>query len=177
MYLFVDTEFTDFVNTQLISVGLVSEEGIDEFYREVNDHNPNMRSAFVQQVVMPLCDMAKHGKPLNEVAADLRDWIDSLPSEKLTIVYDYTGDYQLLHMLFKIAQPSKPMHHVMLNAGLQEALFARGYITSDQKLIDAFQGLTDGLASYYNIDPRQHHALVDAKSNRNGWITAMERCK
>lgn len=27
----------------------------------------------------------------------------------------------------------------------------------------------NGMQQYYNIDPRQHHALVDAKANHHGW--------
>ncbi len=37
MILFLDTEFTDFQQPDLISIGLVSECGSHEFYAERND--------------------------------------------------------------------------------------------------------------------------------------------
>lgn len=35
MRIFIDTEFSDFVNPELISIGLVTESGNDEFYAEL----------------------------------------------------------------------------------------------------------------------------------------------
>jgi len=50
--IFIDTEFTDFIEPQLISVGLVSEAG-DEFYAEV-PFDRKACSDFVLQTVVPM---------------------------------------------------------------------------------------------------------------------------
>jgi hypothetical protein len=49
---FVDTEFTDFINTHLISIGMTAES-MEEFYAEV-PYPENACSAFVHEAVIPL---------------------------------------------------------------------------------------------------------------------------
>ena len=51
--IFVDTEFTDFINTELISIGLVTDDGNHYFYAELDDYNPKACSEFVRNVVLP----------------------------------------------------------------------------------------------------------------------------
>lgn len=56
--IFIDTEFTDFIDIHLISMGLVSEGG-EEFYAEVP--YPDVAcSPFVREVVIPLLGTIPH---------------------------------------------------------------------------------------------------------------------
>ena len=50
---FLDTEFTDFVRPDLISIALVSEDG-REFYAERTDYREDDCSDFVRETVLPL---------------------------------------------------------------------------------------------------------------------------
>ena len=53
MLVFLDTEFTSFVRPDLISIGLVAEEG-REFYAERTDYRKDDCSDFVRETVLPL---------------------------------------------------------------------------------------------------------------------------
>lgn len=55
---FFDTEFTDLsVDAQLISIGLVSEDGERMFYAELSDtYSPKDCSDFTREMVMPLLE-------------------------------------------------------------------------------------------------------------------------
>lgn len=166
-YYFIDTEFTDFAHMDLISIGIVSEDGAHEFYRE-SQHIADYRSDFVNQVVMPLLD--KNTKSHDDVAYDLRMWIDALPGDDVTIIVDYVGDWQLMDKLFKKFPPSKEIYVKMLNQGFLHMLHSRG-CHMQENIVRGYAALMQGMQDYYLQDPRQHHALVDAKSNRHGWLS------
>lgn len=170
MFIFADTEFTDFKNTELISVGLVSEDDQHEFYREVS-HIADFRSDFVNQVVIPLCDREFNHPDV--VSLDMRDWIDSLPGDQVTIVVDYVGDWHLIEPLLKKNPPRKRVQAQMFDYAFWNMLSERGYTVSPAMQGRVFNALTAGISEYYSVDPRQHHALVDAKANRCGWIKGM----
>jgi hypothetical protein len=172
-YLFVDTEFTDFKNTELISIGIVSEDGDHQFYREVQ-HIADFRSDFVNQVVIPLTDRNFISPDI--VALDLKEWIDALPYPDVTFIVDYVGDYTLMDQLFKKQRPQKKMYAQMLTQGFLHMLHSRGIHTQDG-LGKGFAALTNETANYFLQDPRQHHALVDAKANRHGWLKGYEAAK
>jgi hypothetical protein len=53
MLVFLDTEFTDFVRPELISIALVAEDG-REFYAERTDYRHDDCSDFVRETVLPL---------------------------------------------------------------------------------------------------------------------------
>lgn len=74
MLIFIDTEFTDFVNPVLISIALVSE-GAREFYAERTDYPQNKCSQFVCKTVLPLLGQVP-GAACNrtELACRLRAW-------------------------------------------------------------------------------------------------------
>jgi 3' exoribonuclease, RNase T-like len=172
-FLFCDTEFTDFKNTELMSIGIVTEDGQHEFYREVQ-HIADFRSDFVNQVVVPL--MNHDFKHPDVVALDLKDWIDALPYPDITFIVDYVGDYTLMDQLFMKQRPQKKMYAQMMNQGFLHMLHSRGIHTQEQ-LNKGFKSLTNEIETYFKIDPRQHHALVDAKANRHGWLKGYEAAK
>ena len=52
MRIFADTEFTDFIDCDLISIALVAEDG-HEFYAERTDFDHHACSAFVREAILP----------------------------------------------------------------------------------------------------------------------------
>ena len=52
MLIFIDTEFTDFADTELISIGLITDSGEHEFYAEL-PVNRRKCSDFVIETVLP----------------------------------------------------------------------------------------------------------------------------
>jgi hypothetical protein len=47
MRLFLDTEFTNPETKQLISIGIISEDGQHSFYGELNDYDESLCNRFV----------------------------------------------------------------------------------------------------------------------------------
>jgi hypothetical protein len=96
MNIFIDTEFTDFKNPQLISIGLVAASG-EEFYAEV-PYVESACSTFVKEVVIPLL-----GEPRRAACstAELKDrlftWLGLVRSrnETLKICFDFQTDWDL----------------------------------------------------------------------------------
>ena len=155
MILFLDTEFTDFIQCELISISLVSEDGRHEFYGELTDFNLKLRSDFVREVVLP-----RLGKPLNisggqfdtaglEMA--LRAWLERLHDldSSLLLLYDYKTDFDLLADALDGELPPWIEGHNI-----------NGQIGNI--------GWADG--EYLNA----HHALWDARALRQGWIDTQQ---
>lgn len=176
LYLFIDCEFTDFKQMDLISLGIVSEDGKHEFYVEITDHIADYRSDFVNQVVIPLLDTAKYGKSYQWAALHLREWLDALPADQITVVVDYVGDWHLFSEMLKVQPSSKKLNAQLLNHSFLHMLHSRG-IHTQEGLNRGFAALTNEMSNYFSIDPRQHHALVDAKANRYGWVKGYEAAK
>lgn len=171
-YVFLDTEFSDFIDMELLSIGLVSEDGTQEFYAEVNDSPPESRSAFVKTVVMPLMEPAKYAMSYVQVASRVVEWLNNLPCDKITIIVDYAGDMTLITELFKcVGDPTKQIVFRYLHNEFEEMLEYR-LISSDMVRKQARRLVDIAMLQYYTVDPRQHHALVDAKANRHGWVEA-----
>lgn len=97
MNIFIDTEFTDFTNPQLISIGLVAASG-EELYAEVPYVEPAC-STFVKEVVIPLLgDPQGAACSKEELRERLRTWLDLVrPSnETLEICFDFQTDWNLI---------------------------------------------------------------------------------
>ena len=76
--LFLDTEFTCLsLDRRLISLALVGAQG-DECYIELNEGwTVEGCSEFVQQVVLPQLDLARHGHSLEQARGVLVDFLQS----------------------------------------------------------------------------------------------------
>jgi hypothetical protein len=175
-YLFIDTEFSDFINMDLLSIGIVSEDGKHEFYAEINDSTPEYRSQFVNEVVIPLMEPAKFARPYKRVAADLCEWFAALPGDSHIMIVDYAGDWQLLGELLSatsVVQPKK-LSANYLSLAFEDMIIERGGNVVDSIGKAAGRRLLIEQENYFIIDPRRHHALVDAKANRHGWVKAYE---
>jgi hypothetical protein len=96
MNIFLDTEFTDFMDCDLISIGLVDENG-REFYAELTDYRQEACSDFVKQVVIPLLKRQPNtvfGSKY-QVAVKLNEWLKHYDDgdQLANICFDYNGDW------------------------------------------------------------------------------------
>jgi len=159
MLVFLDTEFTDFINMEMLSIGMVSADGKHEFYAERTDYSLKMCSGFVKEEILPLFDKSGFVGTKEEIGLKVIDWIIGLPYNEVVIVIDYHGDWQILADLL----PSVPM----------KLKRSPEYI---QTLTDFATNVSiQGVEEYFEkVDKRRHHALVDAKANRHGWLAAMK---
>lgn len=175
MSLFVDTEFTCFelATQEIISLGIVSECGQYEFYVENTSHNADFRSDYVQRVIVPMLDYDKYGKAYDWCCLDLKEWLETLPDDNVCFIVDYVGDWHLLEPMLKAQPSSKNVHCEMYSHAFLRTLYERG-VHTEAKIDDAYRELMYSDDSYYKLDPRQHHALVDAKSNRHDFIRGIK---
>src|SRR3569833_2601750 len=92
MKLFLDTEFTDFIDCDLIAIGIVSEDG-KEFYAERNEVDVGRCSAFVREVVLPLLgkEPAVIGSE-EEIGQALKEWLAQFG--EVEVCYDYAADFE-----------------------------------------------------------------------------------
>ncbi len=152
MLVFLDTEFTDFIDCELISIGMVSEDGQHSLYLEVQDFDRAKCNAFVQTAVwsrLGCIDGATVRK--TEVATRLRDWFASLP-HSVTIACDSQYDRDLLADALDGEWPANFEGWFDLRPFLEKSEFNRAVVN-------------------YHIPERPwHHALFDARAHREGWL-------
>jgi hypothetical protein len=178
--LFLDTEFTNFsvMTREVISIGLVSEDGKYEFYVENTSHHESFRSDFVNQTIMPMLDNEKYGMSWDGCCLELASFIKKLPDERINIIFDYSGDVDLVkpmleHVIHHLG--GKHITFELFKHALLRVLYERGVHTTS-KIDDAFRVLfNEPEQGYFNtVDPRQHHALVDAKASRFAFQRALQ---
>lgn len=151
MLVFVDTEFSDFIDCELISLGLVSEDGQYELYLEVQDFDRTKCSAFVQEAVLPQLGKLEHtGISRAELPAQLRSWFASMPSN-VTLASDSAHDRDLLADVLDGEWPQNINGWFDLRT-LADATF------------------NEAVARYHTTDRPWHHAMHDAHAHRAGWL-------
>lgn len=159
MLVFLDTEFTDFIDCELISIGLVGEDGRYELYLEVQDFDRSKCNAFVQSTVWPqlgLIDGASVRKA--GVQNKLRDWFATLP-RSVTIACDSRHDRDLLTNTFDGQWPNNLSGWFDLRPMIDTGVFNRA------------------VEQYHTENRPWHHALYDAKAHRIGWLAWMDQCR
>lgn len=151
MKLYIDTEFTDLVgiehDIQLISIGVVAEDG-SEFYVELTGHYQSSEcSAFVQEAVLPHLDPAAHGKPPRDAALSLAEWVFSLGDECILATDSIGYDFALVAELL--------LEHKCWPANL----------ANDARVINR-EGVAARIEEYFQRTPSaiRHHALWDARA-------------
>ena len=146
MRIFIDTEFTDFFNCHLISLGIVSEYG-EEFYCEV-PYPDEACSTFVHEIVIPLLNQNPKEKcSKGDLKIRVLNWLRLVRPNSQTqiqVCYDYQTDWDLFIDVL----------------GDEVPLYIRPYLInteiSDLLLYDFWKN---------NPDLHEHHALHDARAN------------
>ena len=143
MRLFFDTEFTDLVECDLISIALVAEDG-REFYAERNDFASAKCNDFVVKNVLPLLGVwPERVMSKDRLARELCTWLAQFQSEAPVLCFDFAGDIGLLVDLIG------PLPAWLSTANVMHKI--------DQDVWNEFLRLVDRPA---------HHALWDARANR-----------
>lgn len=155
MLVFIDTEFTDFVQIDLISIALVSDDG-REFYAERTDYRRDDCNDFVRAAVLPMLGRVPGAACTRaELTLRLRTWFEALP-EPVTLVFDYFSDWELLADAFLGDDFDKPP------ANVGDKLLLVDDIVGDP----VFQ---HALNRTFSRDWPPHHALADAKAMKAGY--------
>jgi hypothetical protein len=143
MRVYVDTEFTDFLDCELISLALVADDG-REFYGERSDFNAASCSAFVREAVLPqLGQYPRNVFTRHGLGDALRTWLDMFATQsERFLCFDYGGDWELLCDLLDGPPAGWRACHI-------------------GECIDPAR-----LETYYREHCGRHHALVDARAKR-----------
>ncbi|SDC19480.1 protein of unknown function [Cupriavidus sp. YR651] len=145
---FIDTEFTDFLDCQLISVAIAGEDG-REFYGECSDFERSACSEFVRAAVLPqLGRFPSRSMPAAQLRDELRAWLLDVPVKpKRVLCFDYQGDFDLvLDLLDYDMPPGWKCEHI---GGRLDA---------------------ERLEMYFRKYGGRHHALHDARANCYAFI-------
>jgi len=159
MLIFLDTEYTDEHRRELVSVGLVTEDGQHSIYQERTDFSRSWCNHFVVANVLPhlghdpaaLCI-------ISELGQRLRSWFQGLP-RRVQLASDSLIDRDLLLMAMGGTMPAN------VNPMLYDL----------RPLIDTT--VYDKAVARYHEHPAHpwHHALHDAYAHRAGWLAWMNR--
>lgn len=173
---FIDTEFTDFKDCDLISLGMVTEDG-KEFYAECTTYNKVWASDFVKAHVLPLCDFAKYGVPYAELSAKVWQWIDELDCDEVIIMIDYETDYTLLLNLLdekhpKIRGSKNIFNHLYSEVFVRCTAMGGEWTPLVEKARKVF--FEESLNHFFETKEIEHHALSDARANRRGYTAMMK---
>ncbi|SCU98832.1 conserved hypothetical protein [Cupriavidus necator] len=149
---FLDTEFTDFIDCELVSIGMVTENG-RQFYAEVLDFDRAKCTEFVRSAVLPLLGQLPDTIVMRaELGAALHTWFAEL-AVPVTIAIDYSADWELLVHALDGELPASLVGRLDLASIAESAVFALA-------------------AAGYHAAPGRpwHHALHDARGMRAGFL-------
>jgi hypothetical protein len=168
MQVFFDTEFTSLNKNNshcyLISIGCVAQDG-REFYAELSDTwHSGLCSPFVIDTVLPLLEGGEYVMTEAQLAINLKEWIEGLTDREVTLRTDEPRfDWPWIEQLFTFY-------------GCWPQNLRRTYGTVYFEENRQKHRFIAGLESYWKSNlPRQHHALVDAKSLLFAWKFAMRK--
>lgn len=143
MDVYLDTEFTDLLNPDLISLGMVAANG-ETLYLEIDDTWTRADcSQFVRDVVLPLLGGGKHACGVAEADERTRAFLERVADEQgVTLFCDSQLDLVMLRKLWgEVGKPAVVTGAMVITLGMQQEMARE----------DAYeQGL------------RRHHALDDS---------------
>lgn len=152
MLVFLDTEFTDFIDCELISIGMVTVDGRD-FYAEVQDYDIAKCNQFVRSSVCEVLGQTANSRVLRaDLPERIRAWFAGLSSSAV-VACDRFIDWELL--LDELGDDLPPN------------LIGR-YDLGPLAALPQFQRAVVG----YHAEAGHpwHHALHDAHAHRAGWL-------
>ncbi len=154
MRVYFDTEFTQFTQPDLISIGLVAADG-REFYAVMKSIPLKQCSAFVREVVLPIIEHWPSATlDRRELAQSLRQWFNEM-AEPCEVVCDFATDADLLIELI-----GGETDHALRALNIARVTVLS--VTQCEQIAEAFDR--------YFTEPRQwprHHALEDARALRH----------
>ena len=158
MRLFVDTEFTDLLECDLLSIGIVSEDG-HEFYAESSDTDWTKSGDFARVAVLPKLRAPEANIfSETELSQRLRAWLASLAhGEQIVVSVDHPIDWEFFVYLARDPDTLEMPPHI-------KGQSIRGCV--DPRDIEVYWGKHGRHA---------HHALHDARAIKSAFDAACSR--
>ena len=158
-YLFLDTEWADAAGSELVSIALISDDGLHCFYAECAQL-PDTPTRFVAETVYPLLQRGASAMDERALSKALGAFLDSVGP--VYVLADYPNDVRLLRSALAGGDcdanlPSTVVTTVMNKEG------------RTAELVEAWFRERPALAA------RRHHAMVDAQALRMAWLRVTDR--
>lgn len=151
MLVFLDTEFTDSLNCDLISLAMVREDGQGELYLERSDYEADWCNGFVRAAVLPQLGAASPAVTQQQLAERLAAWFAALPGP-VDVACDSFTDWELLLDALGYERPVNLGGHLDVRQAAASPVFSRAVVR------------------YHEDEGPWHHALHDARALRQGWL-------
>ncbi|WP_071658911.1 3'-5' exoribonuclease [Duganella sp. HH101] len=155
MLVFLDTEFTDSLDCDLISIGMVTEDGLLELYEERADYRAEWCNQFVHAAVLPQLGKASPALDRAQLSTRLGEWFATLP-QPVTVACDSFMDWELLLDALDGVCPANLTGRCALRSLSDSAAFHHAVV------------------SYHEQTGPWHHALHDARAHRQGWLASQQ---
>lgn len=174
--IFLDTEFTDFLNPQLLSLGMVTRDG-QEHYLELDRNDPSSASALAQASdfvrfggVLIQWDRIPGSKAtLRQMGERTAHWLLDAAARcggPVLLAHDYAPDYELIEFAIRDAGLWEQVRQVVQPLKVHAIT---GTVVGEEAAERCFESLRSrGLA--------RHHALADAHALRAAYlaVTALQ---
>lgn len=141
--IFIDTEFTDLLNFDLISIALVS--GVDTYYGERGDFDRSLCEDFTCENVLPQLGLAQP-KTKAALTVEVREWLWRYKDKDPVLSFDNVIDFGLLREL--LGETPEWLHTQNIKDCLNREAWLNYFVVS-------------------NTQP--HHALHDALANQKAY--------
>lgn len=150
MRIFIDTEFTDFVDMDLISIALVADDG-RYIYGERNDFCRAACNEFVVDTVLPqIGKMPGCVYTRTALTSALRQWLLQFEMLDPVLCFDYSVDWALLYDILDKDVPTW-LRSCNINAQIDTALIEQ-YLAKTG--LTSHHALTDALANQFAYTPK-----------------------
>lgn len=162
--LFLDCEWADTLDSELVSLALVSEDGLHRFYSEV-DPLPKQPTDWVRAVVYPLLEHGYAARQRIDLTRDLRAFVSRFDDP--FVLFDYQADGALFG-------------YALAGFDLSGAALAKlPPAPSVGQILILREDVRRGIEQYFREHPehagRRHHAGVDAEALRWAFVAALEK--
>jgi hypothetical protein len=153
MMLFVDTQYTDLDDGELISVGMVSKNLKHEFYAERIGFNQEACSESLKAQVLPLLGKTPNAQLTDaQLAERMYAWFETLP-KKIALAGTSLIELNLMWGALGERKPSNKFTHYYL------------------RQLNRSRDYHEGIREYYETEGQSpYHALHAAYAKRVGWL-------
>ena len=158
MLVFLDTEFTDSLDCDLISLGMISEDGLHELYVERSDYRMEWCNSFVHAAVLPQLGSAGQALNQHQLSHRLKAWFAVLP-ESVVVACDSFTDWELLLDALGHEHPVNLIGRYDFSEAVGSVSFRHAAVR------------------YHELEGSWHHALHDARAHRQGWLAWQKESK
>lgn len=159
---FIDSEFTSFEMPELLSIGLVADDGRELYVELAGESHLAFASAFALDTVVPQFGrMPQAVASKQELGQIVGAWLLEFKHSVIDIAYDYPTDFDLLKQALRGAGLWARLKGILRPTHI-------GYIIG---LVEVEAALQSSWAdSYARHGIERHHALADARALRCGFL-------